>query len=82
MSGDVQHLSFAEAVKGLMAGDFSRLAPLFENSDGSPPQIIIWYESDRFAGEPKALAEAFSCACFNGRLPVVEYLLREGIDKK
>ena len=80
MSSAAQHLNFAEAVQGLLAGDFSRLAPLFETSDSSPAQIVTWYERGLFAGEPKALAEAFSCACFNGCVPVVEYWLREGID--
>ena len=75
MSNDTQ-LSFAEAVQGLIAGDFSRLAPLFESpANGAPCQIVSWHESGLFANEPKALAEAFSCACFNGFVPVVEYLL-------
>src|SRR5437763_15168276 len=74
-------ISFQEAVRGLMAGDFSRLAQLFDTpSDGSPCPVIKWYEGGLFASEPKALAEAFTCACFNGCTSVVEYFLARGID--
>jgi hypothetical protein len=75
------HLLFQEAVRGLLAGDFSRLAPLFDTTpDGCRCPIIEWYEAGLFAAEPKALEEAFTCACFNGRTAVVEYLLARGID--
>ena len=58
-------ISFQEAVRGLMAGDFSRLAPLFDTpSDGSPCWVIKWYEGGLFASEPKALAEAFTLRLF------------------
>ena len=64
-----------------MAGDFSRLAPLFETpSDGSPCPVIKWFNDGLFANEPKAQAEAFTCACFNGCIHVVEYLLAKGVD--
>jgi hypothetical protein len=73
--------NFSEVVHGLIAGDFSRLAPLFETpADGSACPIIRWYDSGLFTNEPKALAEAFSCACFNGCTQVVEYFLSKGID--
>lgn len=76
-----REISFAEAVRGLLAGDFTRLAPLFEaGADGSPCRIVRWYEGGLFAAEPEALAEAFSCACFNGFVPVVEYFLSRGVD--
>lgn len=74
---------FADAVRGLIAGDFSRLDPLFEdrpNVDGRHCQIIEWFEAGLFANEPKALREALSCACFNGRTPVVDYLIAHGVD--
>src|SRR5438132_7892470 len=72
-------MSFQDAVRGLMAGDFSRLAPLFDTpSDGSPCPVIKWHEGGLFASEPKALAEAFTCACFNGCTHVVEYFLAKG----
>jgi hypothetical protein len=58
---------FTELATGLMAGDFSRVAPLFQAlPDGSANPIIRWYENGSFSTEPKALAEALSCACFNG----------------
>jgi len=74
-------MSFQDAVRGFMAGDFSRLAPLFDTpSDGSPCPVIQWYEGGLFANEPQALAEAFTCACFNGCTHVVEYFLARGIN--
>jgi hypothetical protein len=73
---------FTNAVQGLIAGDFSRLEPLFEGrgNDGRPCQIIEWFEANLFANEPKALDEALACACFNGRTEVVDYLLAHGVD--
>jgi hypothetical protein len=69
-------MTFEQAVAGLMAGDFTRLAPLLDApSPQSPCPIVRWFEEGRFSGEPKALAEAFTCACFNGRTAVVEYFL-------
>lgn len=74
-------LTFEETVRGLFAGDFSRLAPLFETQAGaSPCSIIRWYESGRFDNEPKAVAEAFTCACFNGCTDVIEYFLTKGVN--
>ena len=72
-----QPISFEEAVEGLIAGDFSRLAPQFE---GDPPVILRWYEEKRFDAEPAALAEAFSNACFIGQLAVVKYWLAHGLN--
>ena len=64
-----------------MAGDFSRLAPLFATPpDGSPSPIIKWFDDGLFASEPKALEEAFTCACFNGCTRVVEHLLARGVN--
>ena len=72
---------FQEAVRGFVAGDFSRLAPLFETpSDGSPCPVIKWFEGGLFASEPKALEEAFTCACFNGCINTVEYFLAKGVN--
>jgi hypothetical protein len=77
--GSQSELPFDEAVRGLIAGDFSRLKPLFEpRPDGTARLILKWYEDGLFAGEPKALEEAFTCACFNGCVDVVEYLLARG----
>jgi len=74
---------FRDAVKGLIAGDFSRLEPLFndqQNVDGHRCQIIEWYEAGFFADESQALDEALTCACFNGRAGVVDYLLAHGVE--
>jgi hypothetical protein len=72
-----------EAIDGLRRGDFSRLAPLFDR-DPSRGQhecpIMQWYEAGLFGAEPSALAEAFTCACFNGRTEVARQLLAEGVD--
>lgn len=77
----VEDLSFDEVVRGLLAGDFTRLSPLFERAaDGRPGAIVKWFESGFFKEEPEALAEAFSCACFNGHSDVIEYLLSKGVD--
>ena len=74
-------MSFQEAVRGLMAGDFSRLAPLFAASaSGSPCPIIKWFDDGLFANEPKALAEAFTCACFNGYTDMAEHFLANGVE--
>ena len=74
-------MSFEEAVKGLMAGDFSRLAPLFQPPpDGSPALIIKWFDAGLFANQPKAAEEAFTCACFNGCTDAVEYFLARGVN--
>lgn len=72
---------FRDAIKGLIAGDFSRLEPLFNNdSPARHCRIIEWYEAGLFADQPKALAEALACACFLGCTRVAEYLLAQGID--
>ena len=68
---------FRAAVEGLLRGDFSQSAPLFE---GEPCPILAWVEQGLFDGEPAALAEALSCACFLGRTPVAEALLEKGVD--
>lgn len=73
--------AFREAVLGLHRGDFSRLAPLFEDRpDRGRSPIVEWYDQGRFAGEPGALAEALSCACFLGRVGVATFLLDRGVD--
>jgi Ankyrin repeats (3 copies) len=74
---------FRDAILGLKRGDFSRLEPLFIERSGTAdhrPQIIAWYEEGRFGNEPQALAEALTCACFNGRTSVADYLLKQGVD--
>jgi hypothetical protein len=74
---------FLDAIRGLERGDFSRLEPLFieDPSLGSGQcTIVAWYEEGRFDNEPKALSEALSCACFNGRTRVAEFLMDKGVD--
>lgn len=74
---------FQDALAGLLAGGFSRLAPLFANDApeaGHRCTIVEWYEQGLFANEPQALAEALTCACFLGCMTVAETLLNQGVD--
>jgi len=74
---------FREALRRLKRGDFSALEPLFlarSNVATDRPRIIEWHEAGLFDDEPQALAEALSCACFNGRTGVAGYLLTHGVD--
>ena len=73
---------FDDALQGLKRGDFSRLEPLLVDKSGPSGrlQIVEWIEEGRFRDEPVALAEALTCACFNGRIAVAEYLLKRGVD--
>ncbi len=75
---------FLDAVRGLERGDFSRLESLFVSgaSDrvANPPRIIKWHAEGRLSHEPKAVAEALTCACFLGRTDVAEYLLTRGTE--
>jgi hypothetical protein len=68
-----------DALEGLGRGDFSRLDFLFQSESGSRPQIVEWAEQERFSGHDQELAEALTCACFNGRVGAAEYLLGRGI---
>ena len=65
-------LLFRDAVQGLVSGDFSRLEPLFTGEAGRRRRIVHWHEEGRFGAEPKALAEALTCACFLGCTDVAE----------
>jgi hypothetical protein len=74
---------FRDALEGLHKGDFSRFEALFDGeSDGAArrARIIEWHEGGWFRNEPKALAEALTCACFLGRTDVATYLLTHGVD--
>lgn len=68
-----------DALQGLRKGDFSRLDSLFQSVKGSQPQILEWLEQGRFRDRDRELAEALTCACFNGRTDVAEHLLSRGI---
>jgi hypothetical protein len=74
--------TFTDALEGLHRGDFSRLEQLFDERSGrsGKPRIIEWYEQGRFRDQPKALAEALTCASFLGRTRVAEYLLKQGVN--
>lgn len=67
---------FLDALQGLRNGDFSRLDPLFV---GANHPIIQWLEEGLFRDHPQELAEALTCACFNGRVEVAELLLKAGV---
>ena len=72
-----------EALRGLERGDFSRLASLFDKHpslDGDKCRIVDWQEKGYFDDEPKALAEALTCACFLGRTSVADFLMIRGVD--
>ena len=73
--------TFSDALEGLHRGDFSRLEPLFDGRSGrwGRPQIVEWHEQGRLRDQPKALAEALTCASFLGRTSVAEYLLTQGV---
>ena len=60
--------TFNDALEGLHRGDFSRLEPLFDDRSGrsGKPQIVEWHEQGRLRDQPKALAEALTCASFLG----------------
>src|SRR5688500_9648509 len=72
--------TLSSALEGFHRGDFSRLERLFDerSSRSGKPQIVEWNEQGRFRDQPKALAEALTCASFLGRTGVAEYLLKQG----
>src|SRR5947207_3399378 len=74
---------FRNFVVGLKRGDFSLLEPLFDDQTGPVSHqtpIIEWYEQGLFQDEQAALAETLTCACFNGKTLVAEFLLEDGVD--
>ena len=71
--------SFLDALEGLRKGDFSRLNSLFESHSEVWSPIIQWVHEGRFQGHDQELAEALTCACFNGQIEVAEYLLKLGV---
>ena len=83
MRANDDDVMFRDALQGLRRGDFSRLEPLFaagRDPVANPPQIIRWHQEGRFGDDPKAVAEALTCACFLGRADVAEYLLARDVD--
>jgi hypothetical protein len=77
----VDDAEFSDALQGLQRGDFSRLERFFDerSSHSGSPRIVEWHEEGLFREEPKALAEALTCACFLGRTGVADYLLKQGV---
>jgi hypothetical protein len=74
---------WCDALQDLEGGSFSRLAPLFDQDPslaGDQCRIVEWYKQGYFDNEPKALAEALTCACFLGRTSVADFLLSQGVD--
>lgn len=72
-------LTFDDLVASLHRGDFSLLAPVFEDPPAGS-RLAGWIEAGRFAADASALNEAATCACFLGRTAWVEYLLDHGAD--
>ena len=49
-------MTFEDFVRVLMAGDFSRLAPLYvDDKDGAACSVILWFYQELFDTEPEAL---------------------------
>lgn len=67
MQTSKNNVAWDDALRGLKRGDFSHLDPLFQSVKGSRPQIEQWVEQGLFRGHDQELAEALTCACFNGR---------------
>ena len=78
--GDLDTIIFNDAIAGLRAGDFDRLAPLFADRTGELPLILQWVREGRFAPYAPELAEALSNACFLGRTAIVRDLIEHGGD--
>ncbi len=71
---------FPAAIRALLAGDFTRLEPLFQAPAGIDSSIIVkWYRQGLFQSEPEALLEAFTCACFLGSTEIAAFLLDAGV---
>jgi hypothetical protein len=68
---------FGDAAAALKRGDFTLCDPLF---GGEPSRIVEWFDRGLFDSEPEALAEALTCACFNGRAEVARFLLDKGVN--
>lgn len=81
MCGHDEAKEFGEAAAGLRDGAFSRLEPLFIPAEeaGGVSRIVRYHQEGRFVGEPEALAEALTCACWLGHVETAEYLLRQGV---
>ena len=72
-------MDFPEAVAALLRGDFTASARLFVTPPGGRAQVLVWLDEGRFDDRPEALAEAFTCACFDEHTEVVEEMLARGV---
>ena len=63
----------SDALDDLKQGNFSKLDPLFESGE-----IVEWVDIGFL--DPDQMAEALTCACFNGRVDVAKALLKRGVD--
>lgn len=69
-----------ETLRHLDEGNFTALEVMLGGPDGFDAQMIDWHKAGKFAGQPEALAEAFTCACMLGRVTAAEYLLDNNVD--
>lgn len=69
-----------ETLRHLDEGNFTALQEMLGGPDGFDEQMIDWHKAGKFAGQPDALAEAFTCACMVGRVTTAEYLLDNDVD--
>lgn len=67
-------------LRHLDEGNFTQLESELGGPDGFRDHLIQWHSEGRFANEPEALAEAFSCACMVGNVEAAEYLFENGVD--
>jgi len=79
MTLPIEHSALNDALQGLRRGDFSLLDSLVRCDGDKPSQLVEWIEEGQFQGHDQELAEALTCACFNGRVEVARYLLERGI---
>jgi len=64
-------------MRGMRAGDFSRLAAAFA---GERCLVQRWDERGEFATATDVRAEALTCACFLGAVATAKYFLGQGVD--
>jgi ankyrin repeat protein len=69
---------FDQAEVLLDEGSFTATGNLL--GEGFDRLLIEWQKFGRFEGKDEMLAEAFTCACFEGRSKSVAYLLEHGVD--
>ncbi|NOT47057.1 MAG: ankyrin repeat domain-containing protein [Acidobacteria bacterium] len=69
-----------ETLRHLDEGNFTALEAMLGGPKGFNKQITDWHKTGKFADQPEALAEAFTCACMLGRVSTAEYLLDSNVD--